>query len=51
MAVGHIEHTGLRRLWQDGDRRRLPADWVARLERILAILDDARSRSSRASIG
>ena len=50
MAVGHIEHTGLRQLWQDGERRRLPADWVARLERILAILDDARSPAALAEL-
>jgi proteic killer suppression protein len=34
-----IRHKGLKRLFEDGDRSRLGADMVDRIERILFILD------------
>jgi proteic killer suppression protein len=42
MIIG-FRHRGLKRLFEDGDRRRLPAAYVGKLERILARLDAAES--------
>ncbi len=39
MILG-FRHRGLRRFFESGDRRRLPADYVARIEGILALLDN-----------
>lgn len=36
-----FRHKGLKRLYDDGDRRRLPAESVDKIERILARLDVA----------
>ena len=38
-----LRHKGLRRLYESGDVRGLNADHVARIRRILAILDDAQT--------
>ncbi len=38
MILG-FRHRGLRRLYERGDRRRLPVDYVARIEEILTLLD------------
>ena len=40
--VRSFRHRGLRRLFEDDDRRRLPAEDVAKLRRILARLNQAR---------
>ncbi len=40
MIVG-IRHKGLRLLYEQGDRRRVPAALVDKIERILARLDEA----------
>jgi proteic killer suppression protein len=36
-----FRHRGLKRLYEDDDRRKLPADMVERIRRILAALDVA----------
>ena len=38
MILG-FRHRGLSRLYEHGDRRRIPADYVARIEEILTLLD------------
>ena len=38
MILG-FRHRGLRRFYERGDRRRLPPDYVARIEEILVLLD------------
>ncbi len=40
MIVG-FRHKGLRLLYEKGDRRRVPSAYVAKIERILARLDEA----------
>lgn len=40
MIVG-FRHRGLQRLYESGDRRRIPPDYAAKIERILARLDIA----------
>ncbi len=40
MILG-FHHRGLRRLYEKGDRRRIPPEYVAKVERILARLDVA----------
>ena len=40
--IRSFRHRGLRRLFEDDDRRRLPAEDVAKLRRILARLNQAR---------
>ena len=40
MILG-FRHRGLRRLYEKGDRRRIPPEYVAKVERILARLDVA----------
>lgn len=37
----HFRHKGLQRLYEKGDRRRVPAAYVGKIERILARLDEA----------
>ena len=39
--IGSIRHRGLRRLFQDDDRSRVPAEYADRLRSILAALDAA----------
>jgi proteic killer suppression protein len=39
--IRSFRHRGLKRLYDKGDRRRLRADHVAKIERILARLDEA----------
>ena len=40
MILG-FRHKGLQRLYENGDRRRIPPEYVAKVERILARLDVA----------
>ncbi len=40
MIIG-FRHKGLKQLFETGDRRKLPADRVEKIERILARLDEA----------
>jgi toxin HigB-1 len=40
MIVG-FRHKGLKLLYESGDRRRIPADYADKIERILARLDEA----------
>lgn len=40
MVVG-FRHKGLRLLYEDGDRRRIPAAYADKIERVLARLDQA----------
>jgi len=40
-TIRSFRHKGLRLLYEKGDRRRLPADQVGKIERILARLDQA----------
>lgn len=37
-----FQHRGLKRLYERGDRSKLPADMIGRIERIIANLDDAQ---------
>lgn len=39
--IRSFRHRGLKRLFEDGDRRRLTPDHVAKIERILARLDES----------
>lgn len=39
--IGSIKHKGLRRLYENGDRRLIRPDWVERCEMILAALEAA----------
>ncbi len=39
--IASFKHRGLKRLYERGDRRRLPADYVEKLENILSVLDNA----------
>lgn len=39
--IRSFRHKGLRQLFEDGDRRRVRADYVDKIERILAVLDRA----------
>ena len=39
--ISTFRHRGLRRLFEDGDRRGVPPDLAVRLRRVLAILDAA----------
>lgn len=41
-----FRHKGLKRLFQTGERRRLPPDHVAKIERVLARLDVASAVSN-----
>ena len=43
--VIRFRHKGLQLLYEKGDRRRVPSEYVAKLERILARLDEAREPS------
>jgi proteic killer suppression protein len=38
MAIRSIRHKGLRRLWEEDDRKGVPADATAKLRRMLAAL-------------
>jgi toxin HigB-1 len=37
-----FRHKGLKRLYSDGDRSKLPPDMIGRIEDILALLDSAK---------
>jgi proteic killer suppression protein len=39
--IGSIRHKGLKRLYENGDRSKLPPDLVPRVEDILGVLDIA----------
>jgi toxin HigB-1 len=41
MGIVTIRHKGLRRLYEKADRRGLPADVAAKIERMLAVMDEA----------
>ena len=43
--VIRFRHKGLQLLYEKGDRRRVPSEYVAKLERILARLDEALAPS------
>jgi proteic killer suppression protein len=43
MVIRTFRHKGLKRLFENDDRRRLPAEDVDKIRRILARLDAARS--------
>jgi len=40
--IKSIRHKGLRILWEEGNNSKLPADEVARIERILGMINRAR---------
>jgi proteic killer suppression protein len=40
MRIQNIQHKGLKRLYEDGSARGLPAAVVEKLENMLAVLDD-----------
>jgi toxin HigB-1 len=42
MAIASFRHKGLRRLWQDGDRRGVPSESAGKIRRILAVLNQIR---------
>ena len=46
-----LRHKGLQLLYEKGDRRRVPAVYVAKIERILARLDEATGPTSMALPG
>ena len=50
MILG-FRHRGLRRLYERGDRRRLPVEHVERIEEILALLDRATGPGEMARPG
>lgn len=39
--IGTIKHKGLKRLYERGDRSKVPADYAEKLENILSLLDTA----------
>jgi toxin HigB-1 len=39
VSIASIRHKGLRRLWEDGDRRGVPAQSADKIRRILAVLN------------
>ena len=39
--IVHFRHNGLRRLYEKGERRRVPPEYVDKIERIIARLDEA----------
>lgn len=39
--IGNIKHKGLKRLYERGDRSKVPADYAEKLENILFLLDTA----------
>jgi len=39
--IGSFKHRGLKRLYERGDRSRVPAEYVEKLENILSMLDSA----------
>jgi len=41
VVIRNFRHKGLRLLYEKGDRRRVPSESVARIERILARLDES----------
>jgi proteic killer suppression protein len=41
-VIQGFRHKGLKRLFEDGDRKGLRADYVEKIEHILAVLDRAR---------
>jgi toxin HigB-1 len=41
--IGSIRHKGLKRLYDDDDRRHLPAEMIERIREILTVLDAADS--------
>ena len=45
-AIESFRHKGLQRLYHEDDRRKLPADMVDRIRRILAALDAATTVES-----
>jgi proteic killer suppression protein len=42
MAIAGFRHRGLRRLWQQGDRRGVPSDLVPKIRRILVVSNRIR---------
>lgn len=50
MAIGRIKHSGLRRLWRDGDDRWVPPDCVVRLGDILTVLAAATTEADLAKL-
>jgi len=41
MMIGTIKHRGLKRLYERGDRSKVPAEYADKLENILFVLDTA----------
>ena len=41
--IRNFRHNGLRRFWERGDRRRIPSEYVNRIDRILTALDRVSS--------
>ena len=41
--ISSFRHRGLKRLYERGDRRRVPADMAEKIEDVLAALDSART--------
>ena len=39
--IGNVRHRGLKRLYERGDRSRVPAEYADKLENILFVLDSA----------
>lgn len=47
--IRSVRHKGLKRLIQDDDRSKLPADMVDRLEELLTVLDEAETLDDMAA--
>lgn len=41
--IQSFRHKGLKRLFEDGDRKRIRADYVQKIENVLAVLNRARA--------
>ena len=50
MAIRSFRHSGLRRLWERDDNRRVPTDLAGRLADILTILDGAGTAAALADL-
>ena len=50
-VIIHFRHKGLQLLYEKGDPRRVPAAYVAKIERILARLDEAATPTNMALPG
>ena len=49
--IRNFRHNGLRRLWERGDRRRVPSEYADRIGRILDALDEISSPQNVVAMG